>query len=71
MIAEVSHLQEIVESLITNSNDPFTLPKSSEQIIHDMKGQDSTVWAPLNVSLDGRRWCGCRLLSQMGVGGVS
>jgi len=48
MIAEVNHLQEIVESLISNSNDPFTLPKSSEQIIHDMKGQDSTVWAPFN-----------------------
>ena len=50
MITEVSNLQEIVESLVANSNDPFTLPKSSEQIIHDMKGQDSTVWAPLNVS---------------------
>ena len=50
MITEVSHLQEIVESLVSNSNDPFTLPKSSEQIIHDMKGQDSTVWAPFHVS---------------------
>jgi len=48
MITEVSQLQEIVESLVSNSNDPFSLPKSSEQIIHDMKGQDSTVWAPFH-----------------------
>ena len=54
MITEVSQLQEIVEFLVSNSNDPFTLPKSSEQVINDMKGQDSTVWAPFHVSLVAR-----------------
>ena len=48
MITEVSQMQEIVEFLVSNSNDPFTLPKSSEQVINDTKGQDSTVWAPFH-----------------------
>jgi len=48
MIMEVSQLQEIVESLVQNSIDPFTLPKASEQVIHDSRGQDSSVWAPFH-----------------------
>ncbi|CAH1779343.1 unnamed protein product [Owenia fusiformis] len=44
MLTEVTHLQEIIEHLCMQSNDPHILPTSSEQVIRDIKGTDSSSW---------------------------
>ncbi|XP_067651224.1 protein MTSS 1-like isoform X4 [Haliotis asinina] len=44
LLTEVTHLQEIIDSLCAQSSDPNTLPPSSEQVIMDLKGVDHSVW---------------------------
>ena len=43
MLSEVNHIQEIVQSLCMVSNDPDTLPGSTEHLLADMlkSGSDS------------------------------
>uniref|UniRef100_T1J2R7 IMD domain-containing protein n=1 Tax=Strigamia maritima TaxID=126957 RepID=T1J2R7_STRMM len=43
MMGEMTHLQEILEQLLKNTADPYSLPPSSEQIINDVKGLESTL----------------------------
>ncbi|WAR13604.1 MTSS1-like protein [Mya arenaria] len=42
LLTEVTHLQEIMESLCLQADSPATLPPASEQVIRDLKGTDST-----------------------------
>lgn len=45
LLTEITHLQEIMEHLCMQCNDPHTLPPASEQVIMDVKGFDSSsVW---------------------------
>lgn len=45
LLTEITHLQEIMEHLCMQCNDPNTLPPASEQVIMDVKGFDSSsVW---------------------------
>jgi len=46
MIQEISHIQEIVESLSKLTADPFDLPSSSETVISNLKlsKQGATAW---------------------------
>ncbi|XP_078337588.1 uncharacterized protein LOC111134024 isoform X2 [Crassostrea virginica] len=45
LLTEITHLQEIMEHLCMQCNDPHTLPTASEQVIMDLKGFDSSsVW---------------------------
>ncbi len=44
MLTEVTHLQEILESLCMQAGDPFVLPASSEQVIQDLQGTEGTRW---------------------------
>ena len=41
MLTEVTHLQEIMDSLCMQASDPACLPALSEQVILDIKGGDS------------------------------
>jgi len=38
LLTEVTHLQEIMESLCLQADSPATLPPASEQVIADLKG---------------------------------
>ncbi|XP_052062926.1 protein MTSS 1-like isoform X2 [Mytilus californianus] len=42
LLTEITHLQDITHSLCLMAGEPNTLPSSSEQIIMDIKGSDST-----------------------------
>ncbi|XP_056003566.1 protein MTSS 1-like isoform X18 [Ostrea edulis] len=45
LLTEITHLQEIMDHLCMQCNDPHTLPPASEQVIMDLKGFDSSsVW---------------------------
>ncbi|XP_062619119.1 protein MTSS 1-like isoform X3 [Saccostrea cucullata] len=45
LLTEVTHLQEIMDHLCMQCNDPHTLPPASEQVIMDLKGFDTnSVW---------------------------
>lgn len=45
LLTEITHLQEIMDHLCMQCNDPHTLPPASEQVIMDVKGFDSSsVW---------------------------
>ena len=46
MIQEISHIQEIMESLFTLASDPFNLPSSSENVISNLKlnKQGNSIW---------------------------
>ncbi len=44
MLTEVTHLQEILESLCMQAGDPYVLPASSEQVIQDLQGTDGSRW---------------------------
>ncbi|GFO34758.1 metastasis suppressor protein 1 [Plakobranchus ocellatus] len=40
LLTEMSHIQEIMQSLCMQASDPSSLPESSEQVITDLKGVD-------------------------------
>ncbi|GAB6033579.1 hypothetical protein CHUAL_013582 [Chamberlinius hualienensis] len=42
MLSETSHFQEIMENLLRSSNDPYTLPEASEQIVNDIKNLEGS-----------------------------
>ncbi|XP_022242886.1 uncharacterized protein LOC106460458 isoform X2 [Limulus polyphemus] len=42
MIQEITHVQEVLETLLKNSSDPYNLPQASEQVINDVKGSEGT-----------------------------
>lgn len=42
LLTEVTHLQEIMQSLCHHSADPHLLPPASEQVINDVKSADSS-----------------------------
>ncbi|KAE8609196.1 hypothetical protein XENTR_v10011738 [Xenopus tropicalis] len=42
MLAEVTHLQAIIEDLVVLTDEPHKLPAASEQVITDLKGSDYT-----------------------------
>lgn len=42
LLTEITHLQDITHSLCLMAGEPNTLPSSSEQILMDIKGSDST-----------------------------
>ncbi|XP_076371004.1 missing-in-metastasis isoform X2 [Tachypleus tridentatus] len=42
MIQEITHVQEVLETLLKNSSDPYNLPQASEQVINDVKGSGGT-----------------------------
>ncbi|XP_052231063.1 protein MTSS 1-like isoform X6 [Dreissena polymorpha] len=44
LLTEVTHLQEIMDSLCMQADSPTTLPPSSEQVIMDLKGVDATAY---------------------------
>ncbi|KAL3860571.1 hypothetical protein ACJMK2_010677 [Sinanodonta woodiana] len=44
LLSEVHHLEEIMDNLCKQVGDPQTLPSSSEQVILDIKGLDTSVW---------------------------
>ncbi|XP_067131088.1 serine-rich adhesin for platelets-like isoform X2 [Centruroides vittatus] len=44
MLQEMTHLQEVLESLTNLTQDPYSLPSSSEEILNDMKNSD-TSWS--------------------------
>ncbi|XP_052231052.1 uncharacterized protein LOC127844679 isoform X3 [Dreissena polymorpha] len=44
LLTEVTHLQEIMDSLCMQADNPATLPPSSEQVIMDLKGVDATAY---------------------------
>ncbi|XP_060071624.1 protein MTSS 2-like isoform X2 [Ylistrum balloti] len=44
LLTEITHLQEIMDSLCLGASEPEKLPTSSEQCIIDIKGQDSSSW---------------------------
>lgn len=41
LLTEVTHLQEIMENLCLQADNPKLLPPSSEQVISDLKGEDA------------------------------
>ncbi|XP_036362802.1 protein MTSS 1 isoform X32 [Octopus sinensis] len=45
LLTEITHLKEVMDNLSKQSSDPHTLPAASEQVILDVKGADSNVWA--------------------------
>ncbi|XP_023933421.1 MTSS1-like protein [Lingula anatina] len=45
MLTEVTHLQEILDILYQQCQDPNQLPASSEQVIVDLKGSDNHTWS--------------------------
>ena len=53
LLTEVTHLQEIMESLCLQSADPASLPPASEQVIMDLKGADSSTF---NFQLNSQVW---------------
>ncbi|KAG8437287.1 hypothetical protein GDO86_008115 [Hymenochirus boettgeri] len=42
MLAEVTHLQAIIDDLVVLTDEPHKLPPASEQVIKDLKGSDYT-----------------------------
>ncbi|XP_041446188.1 protein MTSS 2 isoform X2 [Xenopus laevis] len=42
MLAEVTHLQAIIDDLVVLTDEPHKLPAASEQVITDLKGSDYT-----------------------------
>ncbi|XP_069113554.1 protein MTSS 2-like isoform X2 [Argopecten irradians] len=44
LLTEITHLQEIMDSLCYGASEPDKLPTASEQCINDIKGQDSSTW---------------------------
>ncbi|XP_033754842.1 protein MTSS 1-like isoform X3 [Pecten maximus] len=44
LLTEITHLQEIMDSLCYGASEPDKLPTASEQCIIDVKGQDSSTW---------------------------
>ena len=40
MLTEITHLQEIMDSLCMQAGDPNSLPPASEQAIIDLKGSE-------------------------------
>ncbi|XP_064599355.1 protein MTSS 1-like isoform X2 [Liolophura sinensis] len=45
LLTEVTHLQEIMDSLVKNSSNPERLPQASEQVLLDLKGTDISTWS--------------------------
>jgi hypothetical protein len=44
LLTEISHINEIMDSLCMQASEPGVLPASSEQVILDLKGVDSSAW---------------------------
>ena len=44
LLTEVTHLGEIMESLVSQAEAPRALPPASEQVITDLKGSDCGPW---------------------------
>ncbi|KAK6185084.1 hypothetical protein SNE40_007400 [Patella caerulea] len=44
LLTEITHLQEIMQSLCLQASDPQNLPASSEQVITDIKGIDASTF---------------------------
>ena len=44
MLGDVTHLQEIIDSLVKQSADPKTLPTASENVILDI-GNSQVIWS--------------------------
>ena len=45
LLTEITHLQEIMDSLCLQADNPESLPASSEQVIMDLKGLDTKAWS--------------------------
>ena len=45
MLADISHLQEIIDQLCMHTGDPNILPPASEQVILDATGVDRLAWS--------------------------
>ena len=45
MLADISHLQEIIDQLCMHTGDPNILPPASEQVILDATGADRLAWS--------------------------
>ena len=45
LLTEITHLQEIMDSLCLQADNPESLPASSEQVIMDLKGIDTKAWS--------------------------
>lgn len=55
----MTHIGEIMESLCLQASEPSTLPPSSEQVIMDLKGVDTTSFSFGQVSWSSQVGLGC------------